>query len=119
MIQADLMQLSAQLRFRLPRSVFIEVPVKASSAHMRRITGFCDGQSRLALKLHHFSVQRVSPNALFFERASFTRLKALLKKSFSSARRPSRRSSSAILCSELVEAPATALTLPGLGPRRR
>src|ERR1700676_5131605 len=96
MLQADLMKLSAQLGVCLSRCVFIEVPVKASLAQTRCIASFYDGQSRLALKLHHFSVQRASPGALFFERASFTRLKARFKKSFSNANRPRRRSNSAI-----------------------
>jgi hypothetical protein len=60
--------------------MFIEVPAKTSPAQTRCIAGFHDGQSRLALKLHHFSVQRASPGAVFFERASFTRLNARLKK---------------------------------------
>jgi hypothetical protein len=43
MIQADLMQLAAQLRFRLPRCMFLEVPIKPRPAQMRRIASFCDG----------------------------------------------------------------------------
>jgi hypothetical protein len=42
-IQADLMELSAQLGVCLSRRVFIEVPVKASPAETRDIASFYDG----------------------------------------------------------------------------
>jgi hypothetical protein len=91
-----LLDLLAQFRVCLPRQVLIKVPVKTCAANTRRIACFQNRESRFAFQLHHFSVQRASPGALFFERASFTRLKALFKKSFSSAILPNRRSNSAI-----------------------
>jgi hypothetical protein len=95
-IKTDLLDVLAQLRVRLPRHVLIKVPVKTSPAYTRGIACFQNRESHFAFQLHHFSVQRASPGALLFDRAAFTRLKALLKKSFSSAILPSRRSNSAI-----------------------
>ncbi|MGA3227929.1 MAG: hypothetical protein ABSC65_29460 [Acidobacteriaceae bacterium] len=91
-----MLDLLAQFRVRLPRQVLIKVPVKTCAADTRGIACFQNSKSGFAFQLHHFSVQRAPPGALFFERASFTRLKALFKKSFSSAILPNRRSNSAI-----------------------
>jgi hypothetical protein len=116
-IKTDLLDVLAQFRIRLPGQVLIKVPVETCAANTRGIACFQNRESGFAFQLHHFSVQRASPGALFFERASFTRLKALLKKSFSSAILPSRRSNSTILSSAVVDGLAVAfLFAPGRGP---
>jgi hypothetical protein len=101
---------------RLPRQVLIKVSVKACAANPRGIACFQNRESGFAFQLHHFSVQRASPAALLVEPASFTRLKALLKRSFSRAILPSRRSNARILSSAVVDGLAMAFRFaPGRG----
>jgi hypothetical protein len=116
-IKTDLLDMLPQFRVRLPRQMLIKVPIETCSANARGIACFQNRESHFAFQLHHFSVQRASPGALLFERAAFTRLKALLKKSFSSAILPSRRSNSTILSSAVFDGLAMALAFaPGRGP---
>jgi hypothetical protein len=99
------LDLFAQLGVSLSWGVLVKVPVETRAAQTRTIACVENGKSRFAFQLHHFSVQRPSPGALFCQRASSTRLKALLKKSFSSAIRPRRRSNSVIFWSAALGRP--------------
>ena len=95
-LQHDLLDEVAQRDVRLARLVFLVVAVEAGPAHARDVAGVAGLE---ALKLHHasdLSVDAVAPAAVFFRRDSFTRLKALRKKSISRACWPILRSNSAI-----------------------
>src|ERR1700687_304915 len=88
----------AHLHVRLQRFVLLVVPIEAGPADLRYLAGMTRTK---ALKLHHasdLSVDAVAPAAVFFRRDSFTRLKALRKKSTSKACWPILRSNSAIRC---------------------
>src|SRR5664280_1132167 len=94
-LQHDLLDEVAQRNVRLPRFVLLVVAVEAGPADVRDVAGVAGLE---ALKLHHasdLSVDAVAPSAVFFRRDSFTRLKALRKKSISRACCPTLRSNSA------------------------
>src|SRR3954452_25090672 len=72
-LQTDLLNLMTQFGIGLPRGVVVKMPVEAGAADVGCLAGLCDRESALAFQLHHFSVDRVSPGALFFECAALTR----------------------------------------------
>ena len=85
----------AQRDVRLARFVLLVVAVEAGPADAGDVAGMAGLE---ALKLHHasdLSVDAVAPEAVLFRRDSFTRLKALRKKSRSSDCCPILRSNSA------------------------
>ena len=94
-LQRDALNEIAQFDVGLARLVFRVVPVEAGAADARDVAGAIRLE---ALKLHHasdLSVDAVAPVSVFFRRDSFTRLKALRKKSISRACWPILRSNSA------------------------
>ena len=81
----DLLDLIAQGDVGLARLVLFILAIEAGPAHDSDLAGMAGIE---AFPLHHasdFSVDAVSPVPVFFWRDSFTRLKALVKKSTSSA----------------------------------
>jgi hypothetical protein len=79
----------------MSRQMLIKVTVKPAPQHAQHRT-LPEWKVRLCLPAASLSLQGASPGTLLFERGSFTRLKVLLNKSFSSAILSSRRSNFAI-----------------------